>query len=61
MIITITLTLSALVALNFLLLVFSCNKTSQKAIIEKPAIMKAIKAEKPTKQLATNQLAPTGS
>ncbi len=62
MIITIILILSFLVALNFLLLVFSCNKTSKKLDNRKPRATKTEKA--PTlvpSQLQTNQLAPTGS
>ncbi len=67
MIITITLILSFLVALNFLLLIISCNKTTKKVAIEKPLLItkpkgvKRVKAVKTTQQLATNQLAPTGS
>ena len=62
MIITIILILSFLVALNFLLLVFSCNKTPKKLYNRKPPILNQTKA--PTlisSQLKTNQLAPTGS
>ena len=63
MIITITLILSFLVAVNFLLLIFSCNKTSKKVENKKPRV---IRAKKPTSTLVSNQLqsgqrAPTGS
>ncbi|MDG5491966.1 hypothetical protein [Psychroserpens sp. SPM9] len=61
MIITITLILTVLVAFNFFLLAFSCNKTTKKTTIEKPNIINPVKAETPTKRLATSQLAPTGS
>ena len=62
MVITIILVLSSLVALNFLLLIFSCNKTSKVVKNKKPRV---IKQNKPTTvvstQLQTGQLAPTGS
>ncbi len=63
MILTITLILSFLVAINFLLLIFSCNKTSKKVENKKPRV---IGTEKPTptlvsNQLSSNQLAATGS
>ncbi|MBO6606516.1 MAG: hypothetical protein JJ928_04385 [Psychroserpens sp.] len=58
MILTITLVLSFLVAINFLLLVFSCNKTTKRVVTEEKTVIKPIK---PAKQLATSQLAPTGS
>ncbi len=61
MIITITLILSSLVALNFLLLIFSCNKTTKKVTAENKVIFKPTKLQKPTKQLTSSQLAPTGS
>ena len=61
MLITITLVLSILVVINFLLLIFSCNKSSKKLTSEKPVIIKSVKVQKPTKQLATSQLAATGS
>lgn len=64
MIITITLLLASLVALNFLLLIFSCNKTTKKTVTDNSVLIrksKPAKAVKPTKQLATRQLAPTGS
>lgn len=57
MILTITLVLSVLVAFNFLLLIFSCNKTTRKA---KPTKDKVFKAN-PTLQRTSNHLAPTGS
>ncbi|WP_047546373.1 hypothetical protein [Psychroserpens sp. Hel_I_66] len=61
MIITITLTLSTLVALNFLLLIFSCNKPTRRVSQEKPKLIKSPKPIAETKQLSTNVLAPTGS
>lgn len=63
----ITLTLSFLVAINFLLLIFSCNKTTKKTVNENPVILKTTErtqtpeASVPTKQIARTQLAPTGS
>lgn len=59
MIISITLIIASLVAVNFLLLVFSCNKTSKKEVTEIISYKK-----QPTlvaNQLETRQLAPTGS
>ena len=56
MILTIALILSFLVAVNFLLLIFSCNKTSKKAGNVKPP---PIRTEKPTPTLVSNQL-PAG-
>jgi hypothetical protein len=62
MIITITLILSFLVALNFLLLIFSCNRHSKvKKLSEKGILSKPKEISVPTKELATAQLAPTGS
>jgi hypothetical protein len=61
MIVTITLILSFLVALNFILLIFSCNKTSEKI---KPVKTHVIINEEPilvSTQLQTHQLAATGS
>lgn len=64
MITNIILILSSLVALNFVLLIFSCNKTSKKIDNRKPPVIKTTK--KPTEvatQLPTRQrqLAATGS
>tara|TARA_Y100000589_G_C27021665_1_gene575184 strand:+ start:749 stop:940 length:192 start_codon:yes stop_codon:yes gene_type:complete len=56
MLLTITLILSFLVAINFLLLMFSCNKSSKKVENKKPHI---IRTERPTPTLVSNQL-PTG-
>ncbi len=62
MIITIILILSFLVALNFLLLIFSCNKTSKKLDNRQPPFLKTKKAPTlVTTQLQTGQLAATGS
>ncbi len=63
MILTITLILSFLVAVNFLLLIFSCNKTSKNTIVKKPRIIKTQK-HSPTlvsSQLQARPLAATGS
>jgi len=60
MLLTIILTLSFLVAINFLLLFFSCNKISKrKASIERKPTF--IVTKNPTKITASSQLAPTGS
>ena len=62
MIMIITLTLSFLVALNFFLLFFSCNKTTKKEIQDKPQALQPLISKKiVTKQLPSAQLAPTGS
>ncbi len=72
MIMIITLTLSFLVALNFFLLFFSCNKSSKKEIVNKTQVRESIIARKyvtgklsnshlVTNQLPSAQLAPTGS
>lgn len=64
MILTITLILSFLVAVNFLLLIFSCNKTTKKVEKNRPRV---IRTQRPTtttlatNQLQTRQLAATGS
>ena len=64
MIFTVTLILSSLVAINFLLLIFSCNKTSKR--VDEKRVPRALKTEKAPKTLISNQsksrqLAPTGS
>ena len=62
MITTITLILSFLVAVNFLLLIFSCNKTTKKEPTLKPHIVKKPKrVTVVSSQLASTHLAPTGS
>jgi len=61
MIMTITLTLSFLVALNFFLLFTSCNKTPKQKNSNSPQIIKNHDTIVATKQLVSNQLAPTGS
>lgn len=67
MIMIITLTISFLVAINFLLLIFSCNKTTKKttsdhSVILKPTErVKTSKSSLPTKHIGRTQLAPTGS
>lgn len=61
MIMTITLTLIFLVALNFILLFTSCNKTPKEKVLKNPQIIKNHESIITTKQLVSNQLAPTGS
>jgi len=63
MILTITLILSFLVALNFVLLKFSCNKVSKKVESKEPRTIITKKSEPTlvTNQLPVNPLAPTGS
>lgn len=68
MIITVILILTALVALNFLLLIFSCNKTSKVSEEKKPRIAAnqkiTVSAKKTTvvsTQLQRRPLAATGS
>ena len=60
MLTTITLIFSFLVALNFLLLKFSSNKTTQRKSTEKPLVIEKRPGVITTPQLS-NQLAPTGS
>jgi len=60
MITTITIILVGLIALNFLLLKFSCNKTTQVKEVVKPYKIKANLPATTTPQLS-DQLAPTGS
>lgn len=59
MLLTIPIILSLLVIVNFLLLFFSCNKTTKRTEIKenKPTIV----INNTTKQPVSNQLAPTGS
>ncbi len=58
MLLKITLIILVLVAINFLLLVFSCNSTSKKSIKNnKPVVLKS----NTTIELETEVLAPTGS
>ncbi len=62
MIMIILLTLSFLIALNFFLLIFSCNKTSKKETTERNQVLeKIITRNIVTKQLPPPQLAATGS
>lgn len=60
MLLTITLTISVLVAINFLLLKFSCNKTNKGKISvdKKPRF---VVTKNTTKRQHSAQLAPTGS
>jgi len=59
MILTIILVLISLVALNFVLLIFSCNKISKPTLSEKkkPTIIES----RITKPQHSSHLAPTGS
>lgn len=58
MLFKITLIISILVAINFLLLLFSCNSTSKKSKANKiPVVLKP----QITIELETETLAPTGS
>ena len=61
MLLTITLILSFLIAMNFLLLIFSCNKTKKKVTNKKPHIIRNERPTLVTTQLQSNQLAATGS
>lgn len=56
----ITIVLTVLVAINFLLLKFSCNKTTKREPIKKPFIVKKSTTTITTQQTST-QLAATGS
>ncbi|PWK19844.1 hypothetical protein LX78_01194 [Xanthomarina spongicola] len=60
MLLTITFILSFLVAINFLLLFFSCNKTTKRTGIKETKPTLIIK-NNPTKQEVPTHLAPTGS
>lgn len=58
---TIILVLSALVALNFLLLIFSCNKTPRKLVSNTPKVLLTEKKITISSESFEDQLAPTGS
>jgi len=60
MLTTITLSILALVVLNFLLLKFSSNKIIQRKSVEKPLVIKKEPTLVTTQQLP-NRLSPTGS
>ena len=60
MLTTITIIFSVLVAINFILLKFSANKTIQRQNVETPFIAKKKPTVITTQQLSS-QLAPTGS
>lgn len=62
MLITIILVLLGLVVFNFLLLLFSCNKTSKKVLTEpeESLLLKSVARNK-TSQSIQEQLVPTGS
>lgn len=59
MIMTITLIITSLVVLNFLLLAFSCNRTTKKQLVENKSIKRVSTFD--TNQLESHQLALTGS
>jgi hypothetical protein len=61
MILTITLILAFLVAVNFLLLFFSCNKITREKSVRKPKIIKGNNPKVIANQLPSRQLAATGS
>ena len=61
MITTITLILSFLVMVNFLLLIFSSNKTPKSKQTKKPYIIKNTDTTIHSIQLGASQLAATGS
>lgn len=62
MIYTITISISVLVAINFLLLVFSCNKTKKiKNLKSRKINMPIIRSMSTTTQQIPNRLSPTGS
>ena len=59
MLLTITLILSFLVCVNFVLLIFSCNKTTKRAEVKEIKPTRVINTT--TTQQPSTQLAPTGS
>lgn len=62
MILTVIFVLTFLVALNFILLVFSCNKTVKKEKISKSKALHSTSNTIPaSKKLPPHPLAPTGS
>lgn len=61
MLFMITILLAILVAVNFLLLRFSCNKSSQKESYSKPFVVRKQHQPSITTSPASTQLAPTGS
>lgn len=61
MITSITLIVTFLVALNFILLIFSCNKTKKRQKQTVTTITSVKYTSLATNQLDTRQLAPTGS
>ena len=60
MLTTITIIFSVLIAVNFMLLKFSCNKTVQRKSIDRPFVV-IKKGTITTTQQRSRQLAPTGS
>ena len=58
MIYTITISISALLAINLLLLKFSCNKTTRRKLENKRPI---VLSERITIESESHELAPTGS
>lgn len=61
MIFMITIVLSILVAVNFILLKFSCNKSSEREHYSKPFVVRKQHQPSITTAQAPTQLAPTGS
>lgn len=61
MVLTITLILSVLVAFNFFLLAFSCNKSNVKSVSKPPKVLISETRVTATNQSFSEQLAPTGS
>ena len=59
MFLIITAIISVLVCINFLLLIFSCNKTTKR--IKRNSEVEVIKVKPTISQQSSRQLAPTGS
>jgi hypothetical protein len=60
MFLSITLIISGLIAINFLLLIFSCNKTTKKPVTQKTENIRVISPERISER-SLRELAPTGS
>lgn len=60
MFVTITLIISGLLAINFLLLIFSCNKTTKKPVVKKTEKIRVISSERIIER-SSGELAATGS
>lgn len=61
MIITITLIISVLVAINFILLIFSCNKHKKKIVEPKSNVLKSPNKPISSVHQAIENLKPTGT